>query len=70
MVQVVLGEVSFMQLLHMFWSTREAFCKDFKETWVRFNPNYIMLFMSAITNEEGKSDIGMFEVQVFDVGTL
>ena len=68
-----LGEVYFMQLLHTFWSKQEALGEDFKETWVRFNPNSPMIFMSDTINEEnedGNSDIGMFEVQVFDVGTV
>ena len=38
-------EVSFMQLLHMFWSTQEALGEEFKETWVIVNPNYLMPFM-------------------------
>ena len=62
-----------MQLLHMFWSTQEGLGEDFKEKWFRGNPNYLMPFMSDITdeeNEEGNSDIGMFEVKVCDVGTL
>ena len=68
-----LGGVSFMQLLHMFWSTQEALGEDFKETWVIVNPNYPIPFMSDTTNEkneEGDSDIGMFELQVCDVGTF
>ena len=68
-----LGEVYFMQLLHMFCSIQEAICEKFKETWIRVNPNYLMPFMLEITNEENEesnSDIGMFEVQVCDVGTL
>ena len=62
-----------MQLLHTFCSTQEALGEYFKETWVRVNPNYPMSFMSDIKNEEneeGNSDIGVFEVQVCDVGTL
>ena len=47
-----LGEVSFMQLLHTFLSTQEALDEDFKETWVRVNPNSLMNFMSDIKNEE------------------
>ena len=68
-----IGKISFMKLLHTFWSTQEAFGENFKETWVRVNPNSLMTFMSDITNEEneeGISDIFMFEVQVCDVGTL
>ena len=68
-----IGEVSFVQLLHTFWSTQEALGEDFKDTWVRVNLNSLMPFMSDITNEqneEGNSDIGMFELQLCDVGTL
>ena len=46
------GDVSFMKLLHTFWYTHQALGEDFKETWVRLNPNYPMTFMSDITNEE------------------
>ena len=62
-----------MQFLHTFWSTEEALGGYFKEIWVRVNPNSLMPFMSDIKNEEneeGGSDIGMFEVQVCDVGTF
>ena len=68
-----LREVSFVQLLHTSWSTMETLHEDFKDTWVSVNPNSPMNFMSDITNEEneeGDSDIGMFEVQICDVGTL
>ena len=51
MAQVVLGGVSFVQLLHMFWSTQEALGEDLKETWVRVNTNSLVPFMSDITNE-------------------
>ena len=57
------GGVSFMQLFHTFLSTQEALGEDFKDTCVRVNPNYLMPFMSDITNEEneeGNSNIGMF----------
>ena len=47
----VLGEISFMRLLHMFSLTQEALGEDFKYTWVRVNPNYPMHFMSDITNK-------------------
>ena len=40
-----LGEVSFMQLLHAFWSTQKAIGEDFKYTWVRVNPDYPMNLM-------------------------
>ena len=68
-----IGEISLMKLLHTFWSTQEALDEHFKETWVRVNSNSLMPFMSDITNEEnedGNSNIVMFELQVFDVGTL
>ena len=71
-----MGDFTFMQLLHMFWSTQKALGEDFKETWVRVNPNSTIPFISNITNKEneenkdGNSDIGMFEVQVCDVRTL
>ena len=47
-----LRDVSFMQLLQMFWSTQEELGEDFKETWVRVNPTYPMPFMSYTINEE------------------
>ena len=62
-----------MQLLNTVWSTQEALDEYFKETWVRVNPNSPMPFISDTKNEEkeeGESDIGMFEVQVFGVFTL
>ena len=68
-----LGEISFIPLLHTFWSTQEALGEYFKDIWVRVNPNSPMPFMSDIANEEnkqGESDIGIIEVQVCDVGTL
>ena len=46
-----LGEVSFMQLLHIFWSTQDSLGEYFKEIWVRVKPNSPMPFMSDITNE-------------------
>ena len=46
-----LWEVSFIWLLHMFWSTHEALGEDFKDTWVRVDPNSPMPFISDITNE-------------------
>ena len=73
MVQVVLGRYISFNYCTNIWSTREALGEYFKKTWVRVNQNPFMPFMSNITNEEnkeGKSDIGMFEVQVCDVGTL
>ena len=39
------GEVSFMQLFHTLWSTQDALGEDFKETWVRVNPNYPIPFI-------------------------
>ena len=62
-----------MQLLNTVWSTQEALDEYFKETWVRVNPNSPMPFISDTKNEEneeGESDIGMFEDQVSHVGTL
>ena len=62
-----------MQLLHTFWSTLGSLGEYFKYTWVRVNQNSPMPFISDTKNEEneeGDSDIGMFEVQVCDVGTL
>ena len=62
-----------MQILHKLSSTQEALCEDFKDTYVKLNPNSPMPFMLDITNDEndkGDSDIGMFEVQVCDVITL
>ena len=47
-----LGEVSVVQLLHNFWSTKEALGVNFKKTWVRLNPNSPMSFISDIKNEE------------------
>ena len=46
-----LGEVSFMQLFHKFLLTQEKIGEDFKETWVRVKQNYLMPFISDITNE-------------------
>ena len=68
-----IGDVSFMQLLHVFWSTREALGEEPKEAWVRVKLNLSMSFISDITNQENEecdSDIDMFEVKVYDVGTL
>ena len=45
MVHMVLGGFSFMQLMHTFWSTKQALGVYFKETWVRVNPNDLMPFM-------------------------
>ena len=47
-----LREVSFMQLLNTFWSTKEALGEDFKYTWVRVKPDSSMHFMSDMKNEE------------------
>ena len=41
-----LGKVSFVKFLHMFWSTQEELGEDFKETWIRVNPNYLIPFIS------------------------
>ena len=49
-----LREVSFIKLFYMSWSTQESLGEDFKDTWVRFNPNSLMRFMSDITNEENE----------------
>ena len=65
-----IGEVYFIQLLHMFWSKHEALGEDSKDTWARVNTNYPITFMLFIKNEEGDSNIVMIEVQVGNVGTL
>ena len=73
MLQVVLGRSIYWNYCTCFWLTQEALGEDFKYTRVRVNPNSLVPFMAYITkeeNEEGNSDIGMFEVQVCDVGTL
>ena len=73
MVQVVLGRFLSCNYCTCFWLTQEALGEDFKYTRVRVNPNSLVPFMAYITkeeNEEGNSDIGMFEVQVCDVGTF
>ena len=49
-----LREVSFIKLFHMSWSIQESLGEEFKDTWVRFNPNSLMPFMSDITNEENE----------------
>ena len=46
-----IGEVSFMQLLHTFWSTQESLGVHIKKRWVIFNPNSLMPFMSDIKKE-------------------
>ena len=62
-----------MQLLHTIWSAQEKLGQDFKDIWIRVNPNYPVTFRGDLTNkenEEGDSDIVIFKVQVFYVGIL
>ena len=47
-------EFSFVQLFHTFWSAQEAPGEDFKETWVRVNPNSLLPFMLDIKIEENE----------------
>ena len=49
-----IGEVYFIQLLHMFLQMEEALGEELKQIQVRVNPNSPMTFMADITNEERK----------------